>query len=211
MKSLNHIREKAIKLRYDGYSLPDICNMLGRSKGTVHYWVKDIPLQRNKIEPNIQKMLIGSKNKWKRLRDSAYKDGLEIYQQMKDEKTFRDFIIIYLTEGFRKTKNVVQVVNSNPMIIKNCKYILEKFSDKIQYIIVSYKDKDEIKVREYWANKLNIDKNIITYYVKENGNLKGRNYSSLYGTMRIQVNDYRLRAKMQSWMDMIEDEWKNII
>lgn len=208
MKSLDHIREKAIELRYEGYSLPDICNMLHRSKGTVHYWLKDILLQRKKMEPDVQKMWNGNKNKWKLLRDEAYETGLSYYKNNKNDSLFRDFIIIYLTEGFRASNKCVEVTNANLNIIKNCKHILERFTNKISYRIMSYIDKDEENVRKFWANGLKIETKDFKYYIKTGGDLKGRDFASKFGTMKIIVHDFKLRMQIQAWMDELEKEWK---
>lgn len=208
MKKLDHIKKKAIELRYEGYSLPDICTMLGRSKSTMHHWLKNIPLQRNKMPTKVELMWQANDNKWKGLRKKAYDEGLKIFENRKEDKLFRDFIVVYLTEGHRKSINSVVVTNTNHNMIKACKSVLENFSNKITYRVYFYEDRNPEKIKDFWSKFLTVDKNKINVHLKKGGKLNKRSSTCDNGIMHIRVNDYTLRAKVQAWMDCLEEEWK---
>ena len=83
MKKLDHIKAKALELRYAGKTLPEIADLLGRSKGTVHYWLKGIPLQRERKDNSIalQKATEANAKKWKDRRMKAYQEGISYFNE----------------------------------------------------------------------------------------------------------------------------------
>jgi hypothetical protein len=203
-----HLKIKARKLRTEGWSLDDICNNFKLSKGTVFYWIKDLPLTRPAKKCTIAAVK-AIKEKFKKLRDSAYEEGLNNIQELLKDNKFRDFIIIYLTEGYRRCRNSVSVSNSNPNIIKLSYYFIKKFArNKIDLQLQIHVDQNELNVKQYWANLLSVPVDIIAVSRKSNsGQLVGRKWRSQYGVLNIRVNDTYLRSKIQAWMDFIQNEW----
>lgn len=206
MKKLKHIKDKAIELRQNGLSLEQIVKNLGMAKGTVYYWVKDIPLQRDKTPPNIQKMNKARKEKLEIEYKKAYAEGLEDYVKNCDNKHFRDLILVFLTEGYRKSKNTVEVINTNPLMIKMCQTILQKFAPDVKYQVHYHEDRTLNDILDFWSVYLGIDRNSIRTQIKK-GNLSKRSEACNFGIMHLQVNDYKMRHKMQAWMDCVEAEW----
>jgi len=216
MKKYDHLREKAIKLREKGMSLDDICERLCMKKGTVYYWIRDTkPLKwtkkRSKAAIAAGKI---SHKKYKKLREEAYQQGLELANELFFKPTFRDFIILYITEGYRKNRNAVAIANSNPVIVSIAyKWIkeLKNKNRKILFRLQMHIDQDEEELKKYWAKLLKIKECDINTIRKSNsGNLSGRNWTSKYGLLTVRVGDTYLRAKLQAWMDIIEKEWKKI-
>lgn len=209
MNKLKHIKEKAIQLRQDGNSLDKISEMLNTSRTTVYYWIKDIKAKINKQPPNAKLASEAMQKKYKLLRESAYAEGIEIYKLRKDDKLFRDFIVIYLTEGTRKTKHSPNISNSNSSILKLSKYIAEQFTTKqIDVTVQYYEDHNTDKLRQYWAEQLNVLPESIRMLPKSNaGKLSGRKWNSPYGVTNIRWHDTYLRCKIQAWMDKLQEEW----
>lgn len=213
MKKYDHLREKAVLLRNNGISLTKICKMLNKSKGTVYEWIKNIEV---KIHPDYTEMRerasIAMRKKYKTLRDAAYSEGQCIYQQRKNDVSFRDFILIYLTEGFRKTQNSVQVANSNSNIIKVSQHIIKQFTTKkIDYCVQYHIDQNIDVLRKFWSDELKINSSEIKFILKSNsGKMKGRNWNCVNGVMTIRTHDTYFRAKIQAWMDLVESEWQSL-
>ena len=147
--------------------------------------------------------------KYKLLRVAAYEEGIAIYDLRKDDKLFRDFIVIYLTEGFRKTEHSPAISNSNPNILKLSKYIVEQFTSKIIDVTIQYyEDHNTDKLRQYWSEQLNVLPESIRMLPKTNaGKLPGRKWNSQYGVASIRWHDTYLRCKIQAWMDCLQAEW----
>lgn len=209
MNKLNHIKEKAIQLRKEGNSLDKISKMLNTKRTTVYYWIKDIKAKINKQKPNAKLATEAMQKKYKLLREAAYEEGIEIYKLRKNDKLFRDFIVIYLTEGTRKTKNTPAISNSNPAILRLSKHIIEQFTKKnIDIIVQYYEDHNTDKLRQYWATQLNVLPESIKMLPKSNaGKLSGRKWNSPNGIAQIRWYDTYLRCKIQAWMDKLQEEW----
>jgi hypothetical protein len=201
MNKYKHIRKKAMYLREKHkMTLGDICNHLKMSKTTVYYWIKDTPIPRTAKQTQAQiKGSKGSKIKWKKLREKAYlKASIDANILFKDT-TFRDFITIYLCEGYRRCRNTVSVANSNKnIILLSYKWIKALSARAISFKIQIHIDQDENKLKEYWGKLLDIQKDIIKTTRKSNsGNLNGRLWRSEYGVLTIQTHDTYLRSKIQ--------------
>jgi len=217
MKKYDHLREKAKTLREQGYSLIEISNMLGKAKTTVYHWLinfegyKSKTLESHKSEKckaSLKAAVKANTEKYDKLRKTAYLDGTSIF--VNDSKNLRDFALLYLTEGHRKTKWAPSISNSNWKIIAFSKKIFEKYSDKkIGYRIQYHADQDLNQIKSFWAEKLCILPTEIKLQRKSNsGKLKGRNWASVNGVLAITVNDTYLREKIQAWMDLVEKDWE---
>lgn len=218
MKKLEHLREKAIELRNKKrMSLPEICDRLNLKKTTVYYWIKDMPLdgRTEKQKAQVAHLNKGNKRmikKYAQLREAAYEEGLDRAKELFARSTFRDFVVVYMTEGYRKNRNTVSVANSNSsMIVLSLRWIdeLRNPERKIVFRLQIHIDQDEDEVKDFWSKKLGIEPNDISTIRKSNsGNLSGRTWASKYGVMTVLVCDTYLRSKLQAWMDIIEKEWQ---
>ena len=193
MKRYDHLREKAREWRKDGVSINEICNRMSLSKGTVHYWIKDIPLKIKGMTDArrmaIKKVAKTNSIRYKKLRDIAYDEGIKEYGELIKERDFRDFIMLYLTEGYRRTKNVVSVSNSNYKLIKlGYKWIsrLKNKERNMRFSLQCHEDNDEDLIKEFWEEKLGIKKDLIKTIRKSNSGKMGvRKWRSEYGVLSI--------------------------
>jgi hypothetical protein len=102
-----YIREKAEWMRRERrLSVNEIAERLDISKATAYGWVGHIPLQR---PPNVRAMTAGRKKaaaavsrKYRLLREEAYQEGCEAYDALCLEPTFRDFVSLYIAEGYNR-------------------------------------------------------------------------------------------------------------
>ena len=53
-------------------------------------------------------------------RAAAYLQGRIEFAQLIEEPTFRDFICLYMAEGYKRSRNTVAVCNSDPTIVVLC-------------------------------------------------------------------------------------------
>ena len=213
MKKYDHIRKKAILFRQKGYSYGEIRDRLNISKSTLHYWLKNVSSivkRKSKLQTSAQKKATSSMvKKYKIVRDQAYTESLKMANDVLKDQKMRDFAIIYLCEGFRRTRHTVSVANSNPQMIKFCHDIMINNScNKMDYRIQYHVDQDIDNLRSFWADVLNVDINKIKVARKSNsGKMKGRNWRSRYGVFTVRTNDVVFRAKLQALMDHICNQW----
>ena len=216
MKKYEHLKEKAIEWRKRGLTFGEIQDRLKISKSTLHYWIGHIKREnahiRTKKQQKAQLLAAqATKKKYAILRENAYNKGkLEASLLLSDLK-YRDFTMLYLTEGWRKTQNDVSICNSNWKLVKLGYDIIKKHANINNCMIFSlqcHEDNDENKLKEYWAEKINITPNQIKVIRKSNsGQLSGRKWRSLYGVFTVRACDTYLRQRIEAWMDYIQDSW----
>src|SRR3954466_15346910 len=96
-----YIREKARQMRVEkDLTIDEIAERLAISRQTIFYWVRDLPMQRARRTTLGRQMgNVGMRLKYKQLRDAAYEEGWEQFDELMQERTFRDFVCMYIGEG----------------------------------------------------------------------------------------------------------------
>jgi hypothetical protein len=56
--------------------------------------------------------------KYRLLGEEAYQDGLERYDELVANPTLRDFICLYIAEGYKRHRNTVCICNSDPAVMR---------------------------------------------------------------------------------------------
>lgn len=111
------MREKARSLRVEKHlSLDEIAERLALPKTTIYYWIRDLPLGRPRREnghPGNNAVV----RKHRLLREAAYAQGEAEFEEMTRDPTFRDFVCMYVGEGYKKNRNVVGLGNSDPRVV----------------------------------------------------------------------------------------------
>jgi hypothetical protein len=204
-----YLRERARELRVEKHlSLDEIAERLALPKTTVYYWIVDLPLER----PRRENPWVGAKRNSERhrqLRDAAYAQGAAEYDALIERPTFRDFVALYIAEGFKRCRNVVSIGNSDERIVAMAAGWIAALTDRpLTYSIQYHADQDLDELRAFWSDVLAIDGSVIRMQRKSNSNqLKGRKWRSLHGVLSVRVSDTYLRARLQAWIDRIREDW----
>jgi excisionase family DNA binding protein len=211
-----YLREKARQMRVERkLTIDELAERLALSRSTVYYWVRDLPIEGSGpgggLPTHGQRM--GTRvmqRKFKRLRDDAYADGRASFATLIADPTFRDFVCLYLAEGFKRNRNTVSIANSDPTVLVVSQNWLRRLSpDKqLKYSIQYHADQDLDALRAFWGSKLEIDGGLIRFQRKSNSNqLTGRTWRCQHGVLTIVCHDTLLRARIQAWMDCLRDSW----
>src|SRR5437660_872591 len=87
----------------------DSYETLAPPRTTIYYWVRDIPIERKPpttfSEVARQRASESNRRRFKRLRDEAYQDGRERFPELGRDPTFRDFVILFMTEGHKRNRS----------------------------------------------------------------------------------------------------------
>lgn len=97
----DHLKAKARELRAKGMMLAEIMERLSLPKTTTYGWIADMP--RPERKPRTLAQLNGAKAvaaRYARLRDAAYQQGMEEAHTLFQNASFRDFVTIFLCEGY---------------------------------------------------------------------------------------------------------------
>jgi AcrR family transcriptional regulator len=207
-----HLRQKAIELRTQRQlTLDEIVERLQLPKTTIYYWIKDIPIPRRPPEQNIGQQL-GTKAmqaKFAALRQQAYEQGWAEAPKLMQDPTFRDFVVLYMAEGYKRNRNEVAFVNSDPKLVVLAHRWLKKFSrNPLRFDLQYHADHDVEELQRYWADLLNIQPSTIKPIRKSNSNhLSKRQFRSVYGLLTVEMGDTYLRARLEAWMDFVKAQW----
>ena len=206
-----YLRERARELRVKNkLSLDEIAERLALPKTTVWYWIVDLPLGRpRRWSAGQRKGNQSMQNKWRLLREAAYARGIEEYDELIKLPTFRDFVVLYIVEGYKRRRNTASVCNSDPAIVSLAAHWLRRLSGREPVVRVQYhRDQDEHELMAFWANTLGTDASAIRLHPKSNsGQLRTRIWRCAHGVASVDVHDTYLRARIQGWIDRIRAEW----
>ncbi|MGZ4182144.1 MAG: hypothetical protein ACXVUL_15845 [Solirubrobacteraceae bacterium] len=191
-------------------SLDEIAQHLSLPKTTVYYWIKDLPLGRDRrASPGQRKGNLAMQAKYRRLREEAYERGRLEYTTLMLEPTFRDFVVLYIAEGFKRNGNCVWITNSDERVVAmSARWIARLSRKSLIYAVQYHADQDLDELRAFWGEVLGIDGAKIKMQRKSNsGQLAGRTWRSRYGVLSVGVNDTYCRARLQAWMDQMRASW----
>src|SRR5215204_3272928 len=166
-----YIREKARKLRSERkMSLDEITQCLAIPKTTVYYWIQDLPDPEIKYRDTPARARARAKGarlnteRHQALRDAAYRRGSEEYPSLCVEPTFRDFVCMYIGEGFKKNRNRVALGNSDPKVVRLADYWIRRLSkNPVKYQLQYHADQDPHHLVAFWSFGLDVDPRLISF------------------------------------------------
>lgn len=143
------------------------------------------------------------------LRDSAYDQGRHEFEALCAEPTFRDFICMYIGEGYKRNRNRVSLANSDPAVIKLADdWIRRLTTNRVYYSFQHHADQDPTKLIAFWSAELGADPDLFRFQRKSNsGALNARSWRSAHGVLSVICDDTYLRARLQAWVDRVREGW----
>jgi hypothetical protein len=196
-------------------SLDEIAECLALPKTTVWYWIEDLPDPeiKNRLTPGRRRALAAAKRtnqaRFKAKRDAAYAQGSDEFDALAIEPGFRDFVCMYIGEGYKRNRNRVSIGNSDPaVVLLSASWIRRLSTRPLSYGLQYHADQDPEELIRFWATLLGEPRDRFRLQRKSNsGQLKGRNWRSRYGVLTVTVYDTYLRSRMQGWIDRVERSW----
>ena len=127
-----YLREKARRLRREQrLTIDELAECLALSRTTVYLWVRDLPLERSGRQNRGQRLgNAAMQAKYRRLREEAYADGQRTFAALAEDPLFRDFVTLYIAEGYKRSRNVVSLCNSDPTTMRLANAWLGRLSDR---------------------------------------------------------------------------------
>lgn len=209
-------KEKALKLRSQGWSYGQIKQEIKVSKSTLSLWLHDFPLPEERIRAlrdnnqiRIEHCrLTKQSNKEKRLQEIYLQMGRQI-GKLSQREIKLCALFLYWAEGTKVNQGSVVISNTDPNLIKFfLKFLCIKVpKDKIFVRLQLYKDMDEGYEVEYWSHLLGISKmNFKKSYIKKS-NLTDITYKNGFGhgTCSLIVGDIKLYSEIMVGIKYIKD------
>ena len=210
-----YLRQKARSLRIERkLTIDELAERLALSRSTIYYWVRDLPIPGSGSGggwPDAARAAAARANRRKHrlLRRAAYAEGVASFDKFAEQRGFREFICLYIAEGYKRNRNCVSICNSDAAVVRLSVAWIRRLTNKpIGFSIQYHADQDLDELRAFWGETLGIDADAIRLQRKSNsGRLKGRSWRSEHGVLTICVSDTYLRARLQAWIDRLKEEW----
>jgi excisionase family DNA binding protein len=211
-----YIREKARSMRVERQlTIDELAERLALSRSTIYYWVRDLPIPRSGSggewpESARRKGTRAMQRKYRLLREQAYRDGLDSFDELAADPTFRDFVCMYIGEGYKRRRNDVSIGNSDPAVMQLATRWIRRLSNKpLRFSIQYHADQDLSDLCRFWSDELGVDPGTIRLQRKSNsGELEHRQWRSRHGVLTVFVYDTLLRARLAAWMDRTRETWR---
>lgn len=218
---MNEMKERAIKLRREGFSYSEILNIIPVAKSTLSGWLSSVNLTKSQEQRLTQKKLDAAKRSWEKRKETRINETKIIKKKAEkeidhiDKRTF--FIIgavLYWCEGSKEKKyrigERVAFSNSDHNMVNIFKKWLQEIclikDDDIIYELYVHENHNPENIKKYWAKNLNINKdNIKTYFKKDNKRNYKKNIGKDYhGLIKIRVRkSVNLNRKIEGWINGI--------
>jgi hypothetical protein len=210
-----YLREKARYLRtHRKLTLDGIAERLALPRTTIYHWIRDLPVAREVTHSDARQAARrrgnrGMQRKYRLLREAAHREGEESFDELAADPTFRDFVALYIAEGYKRSRNTVSICNSDPAVMRIAARWLRQLTDRpLQFSIQYHADQDLNELRRFWGEMLGIDSGVVRLLRKSNSNqLTGRVWRSRHGVLAVRVFDTPLRARLEAWMDTLRASW----
>jgi hypothetical protein len=215
MAHAGYIREKARQMRVRrGLTIDQIAERLALPRTTIYYWVRDLPIHDSVRHsgPRQAARLKGNRamqRKYRLLRERAYREGLDSFAELACDPTFRDFVCLYIGEGYKRSRNAVSIVNSDPAAVCLGAYWIRRLTQRpLDYRVSYHADQDLPELRSFWGAQLGIEPHSIAGQPKTNsGRMSGRLWRCEYGLLTVRTMDTYLRARLEAWIVCLKREW----
>lgn len=209
-----YIREKARELRTKKkLTIDELAERLAVPRTMIYGWVRDleIPRKPNDGWPDSARCK-GTKAmqaKYRSLREAAYEDALHFYLHLSEIPSFRDFLVLFITEGHRRSRHRVSIANSDSAVVQlAARWMRILSAGHLTYSVQCHADQRPADVQGFWGKQLGVSPGEIRLLRKSNsGRLNGRTWRSKYGVLAITADDTYFREAMQAWTDCLRDTW----
>jgi hypothetical protein len=190
-------------------SLIEISERLALPKTTVYYWIRDLPLGRPRRE-NGHPGNVAMQRKYRLIREEAYRQGEREFAELAlANPDFRDFVCLYIAEGYKRNRNCLSIGNSDPAVVVFVAEWIRQFCDRpLDCSLQFHADQDPKLLIAFWSEVLDVAPSRIRLQRKSNSSqLAQRKWRCRHGVMTVRVNDTTLRARLQGWIDSIKRQW----
>jgi hypothetical protein len=207
-------------------SVDQLAKRLALPRSTIYYWVRDLPLrERSSAElgtwaggagAGAQAAGVGGGGAGAGVRSArakragAYEQALRSYDDLIAQPTFRDFISIYIADGYKRDRRKVALASADPDVMRLARRWIWRLSDRSPSLSVRYTaDQSRDELRRFWSDAVGEEPRSIRASRAAEDELLACGWSArpVHGVLTAAVQDSVLRARMQAWMCRTREEW----
>lgn len=193
-------------------TIDELAERLALSRTTIYSWVHDLPVPSSRTGLPTWGQQLGTKamqRKYALLRECGYEEGRASFDALAADPTFRDFVCLYIAEGYKRSRNTAAISNSDPLVMSLADRWMRRLTTRtLAYSIQYHADQDLDELRRFWGAALSVDGDRIRLQRKSNSNqLAGRIWRCEHGVLQVAAYDTLLRSRLQAWMDCLRASW----
>ncbi|MDO8519432.1 MAG: helix-turn-helix domain-containing protein [Deltaproteobacteria bacterium] len=207
--------KKAIELRHQGLTYPEIGKILGVGRGTLSHWLKTVP--HTPSQESLSRRMAASIRNGMKLRERKIVRVTLIKENAKQEIEASRFtnevlkllgIMAYWCEGSKTQDSAVKFTNSEASLIKFMmrwlRIVCEVPESKFRIHIRVHPNVNHDDAKIYWSNVTGVPISQffkVTVKVSESG---GKRPNQLpYGIVTINVCDTNLMYRIRGWIEAL--------
>jgi hypothetical protein len=188
-------------------TVDELAARLSLPRSTIYYWVRDLPLRGGAGDATQRE----APAKGSRVRgEAAYEEGLETFEELSAQPTFRDFVCIYLVQGEHRDRKRVALTNSDPAVMRLVSCWIARLTIKVPFLSLQYGPGQSLKdLRRFWSETTGAEPRAIRvrrFVAAESGEQAAP--GSAHGLLTVGVEDALLRARLQGWMHRARESWQ---
>lgn len=205
------LRTKAIELRQaERLTIDQLAERLALPRTTIFYWVRHIPIERvHRGTPAQRNGTRAMQAAFRRKREEAYVAGISEFDDLAEDPTFRDFVCMYIGEGYKRSRNQVAIANSDPsVVLLGHRWLTRLSRNPVTQAVQYHADQDLDELRGFWGDLLGVAPAAVAVHRKSNSQgLAGRRWRSAHGVLTVRTGDTYLRARLDAWMARVKEAW----
>jgi hypothetical protein len=195
-------------------TVDQLAKRLALPRSTIYYWVRDlpsrsagagrlVPASRRRRAPSVTRRIPRS------LCEAAYEEGLSSFEELAAQPTFRDFVCVYISRGYKRDRTRVALSDSDPAVMRLVNRWILRLTDKSPFLAIQYLPEQSLtELRCFWGETVGADARTIR--------VRGTSIDepemepsepSRHGVLTITVEDTLLRARLQAWMRRTRESW----
>lgn len=207
------VKTRAVQMRQEGRTLPEISKELCISKSTASLWLRHVVLSgdqicrihRRKSTPNY---VAGNAacRKAKAVRWASYKNDAEkTWEVCSKDPAFLFGVALYIGEGYKASMNSVGISSVDPRIIRKALNFFSRIGvpeEKIKAWVSLHPWDDAVAAAKYWSKETGIP--LTRFYRPQTESPKSSKfkYKNKWpnGVLQVRAGHTESRVKLEVWM-----------
>jgi hypothetical protein len=198
-------------------TVDELAARLSLPRSTIYYWVRDLPLldgtRDRTAGPHAVARRVAGRAPRRITRahsEAAYEEGLETFEELSTQPTFRDFVCIYLVQGEHRERTRVALTNADPVVMRLVSCWIGRLTNKVPFLSLQCGPGQSLKdLRRFWSEATGAEPRAIRVRrsaAREFGERAAPDPA--HGLLTVGVEDTLLRARLQGWMCRARESWR---
>lgn len=211
-------RRKAIELRLAGQTYSSIGTVLNVGKSTLSDWLKNTPLtheqvqkiSRDTVARRVETYIKNTRIRRERIFEDYCSNQKKKLLPLTKQELLIAGLFLYLGEGSKSRRSLIQMTNSDPSIIKFSLFwmtqILGINRDKLRVQLHLYKDMGIKSEINFWLKVTGLKREqIIKPYIKKTSSLKINHPSFGHGTCSLYTCNAVIKDEIMAGIKVVLD------